>query len=383
MRKSALFAFGLVTAALVALGLVVLASAGSANSLRIRGDALVFLKRQALYVAVGLVIAVVLALFDYHRYRDHVLLTISLFAVTFVLLLVVLKCPALNGSRRWINLSIISLQPGELAKFTLVVVLAVWLDRIAWRVETFSRGALCSGGIIALLCVPIMFEPDYGSMLVVAGVGLLLLFVGGTRILHLGVLAMIGLPVFAYRILTNSNRMARLAAFFGQKVEIGAEVADAAARRASDQVTQALVAIKNGGLFGVGLGKSLQKHRYLPEAHTDFIFAIGAEEMGLVFSVAVLLLFLAFFFLAVHIARHAADRLGRFLVVGGASIIFVQAMINLGVVCGALPTKGMALPFFSYGGTNMLCSFAEVGLILSVGIHAYRVRKRGRSPATA
>ena len=170
--------------------------------------------------------------------------------------------------------------------------------------------------------------------------------------------------------------MARIAAFFGIKLDVGAEVVDEAAKRAAYQAHQALVAIGNGGIWGVGLNQSMQKHYYLPEAHTDFIFAIGAEELGLFFSVGVLVLFLAFFCLALYIARKASDRFGRFLVMGMTFIIFFQSMFNIGVVCEALPTKGMALPFFSYGGTNMMSAFFAVGTILSVGIHSYRDRKR-------
>ena len=187
---------------------------------------------------------------------------------------------------------------------------------------------------------------------------------------------LLGLGVVAYKVLTNANRMARIAAFFGIKLNLGAEVVDAAAKRAAYQADMALAAIGNGGIWGVGLGESMQKQLYLPEAHTDFVFAVGAEELGLIFSIGVLLLFAAFFAISVYIARRAYDRFGRFLVVGMAFIIFFQAMFNLGVVCKALPTKGMALPFFSYGGTNLLCTFFAVGTILSVGIHSYRDRQR-------
>ena len=161
------------------------------------------------------------------------------------------------------------------------------------------------------------------------------------------------------------------------KIEVGGtEVLDEAAKRAAYQSEQALVALKNGGVTGVGLGESMQKHFYLPEAHTDFIFAVGGEELGLVFSIGVLLLFAAFFALSVYIAKKAADRLGRYLAFGMAFLVFFQAVFNLGVVCKALPTKGMALPFFSYGGTNMLSTFFAVGTILSVGIHSLRDKKR-------
>ena len=142
------------------------------------------------------------------------------------------------------------------------------------------------------------------------------------------------------------------------------------------QAYMARVAIQNGGIWGLGLGESMQKHAYLPEAHTDFIFAVGAEELGLFFSIAVIALFAAFFALSIYIARRAADRFGRFLVLGMSFIIFFQAMFNLGVVCEAMPTKGMALPFFSYGGTNLLSAFFAVGTIFSVGLHSVQDRKR-------
>ena len=160
-------------------------------------------------------------------------------------------------------------------------------------------------------------------------------------------------------VLLNPNRVARL--FDEDKLY---------------QVKASLVAIANGGIGGAGLGESMQKYYYLPEAHTDMIFAIGAEELGLFFSIGVIVLFFLLFILSVYIARKAVDRFGRLLVVGMGFIIFFQAMFNIGVVCKALPTKGMALPFFSYGGTNMLCMFFAVGTILSVGIHSRREAKR-------
>ena len=170
--------------------------------------------------------------------------------------------------------------------------------------------------------------------------------------------------------------MAFVHSVFGGGQDVVEKVTTANMDPAAYQAHMALVAIKNGGLWGVGLGESMQKQYYLPECHTDFIFAVGAEELGLFFSIAVIVLFLAFFCISVYIARNASDRFGRFLVIGMAFIIFFQAMFNLGVVCEALPTKGMALPFFSYGGTNLLSAFFAVGTILSVGIHSYRDKKR-------
>ena len=363
MRKSALLAFGLVVATIVALGLVVLASASEANGVRIHADQYFFMKRQFAYLGCGVLLAVVVAWFDYRNWRNHQVLVWVFYGIVFLMLLAVFPPLGrkINGSYRWISLGFFNLQPSELAKLAVVVALSSWLDRSGWRVELFMRGAFWSAVLIGSLALPVMLEPDFGSTLVMGLAGLLVMLVAGVRLMHMLPFAAIGGAALAYKVATNANRMARIAAFFGIKMDVGAEVVDAAAERAAYQAHQALVAIGNGGIWGVGLNQSMQKHYYLPEAHTDFIFAIGAEELGLFFSIGVLALFLAFFCLAIYIARKASDRFGRFLVMGMTFIIFFQSMFNIGVVCEALPTKGMALPFFSYGGTNMMSAFFAVG----------------------
>jgi cell division protein FtsW len=359
VRKSALLWFGLVTAALVALGLIVLSSASGANGIRLHTDVYYFMKRQFLYLAVAVVTAIAMAAFDYRHWRDHWFLTAVFYVVVVVLLGAVFGFREINGSHRWISLGPVRLQPSELAKLVTVIAVAVWTDKAGWKVELFLRGALAPAMIVGGLAALVIAEPDFGSTMVILCVGFLVMFVSGTKFLHLCVFAGIGLAGFAGLLLSNANRIMRLTS-----------------EKALYQVNQALIAFKNGGLFGVGLGESMQKEYYLPEAHTDFIFAIGAEELGLVFTLSVILLFAAFFALSIYIARKASDRFGRFLVIGMTFIIFFQAMFNFGVVCKALPTKGMALPFFSYGGTNLISAFFAVGTILSVGIHSYRDTKR-------
>lgn len=378
MRKFALFLFGLVVTGIVALGLVVLFSAGEANGVRLHsGDVHHFFRQQLIYVGVGVFLASVVALIDYRNWKERQWMTWLFVAVVFVLLLVVFAFPPVNGSRRWIRLiGGLRLQPAEFAKLGVVLLVSVWMDGISWQVEKFRRGTLMPMVFIGVIALPVLLEPDFGSVLVLSMAGVLVMFIAGSRILHMLPFFALGAGVFVYKVVTTANRMARIAAYLGIKVNIGAEVADAAAERAAYQAQQALVAIARGGVFGVGAGQSMQKHYYLPEAHTDFIFAIGAEERGLVFSILVILLFTLFFALSVYIAIKATDRLGKYLVMGMAFLIYFQAMFNIGMVCSAFPTKGMALPFFSYGGTNMLSSFFAVGMILSVGIHSYRDRRR-------
>ncbi len=379
MRKSALFAFALVVAALVALGLIVLSSASEANGIRLHKDAYFFLKRQSIYLGVGIAVAVFTALFDYHRWRDIPGLAWFAYAVVTGLLLLVLPefgGRMVNGSARWISLGPVNVQPSEFAKLAIVIVLAVWLDRAAWRVELFVKGLVVPCCLIAVYAGLVIREPDFGSVMVIGAAGGLVMFVAGTRMRYLVPTGLLGAAGAAAVMAFNANRVRRLLAFLNSAQETAEKVTTANMPAAQYQAHMALVAIKNGGLWGVGLGESMQKQHYLPECHTDFIFAVGAEELGLFFSVAVILLFLAFFCISVYIARNASDRFGRFLVIGMAFIVFFQAVFNLGVVCEALPTKGMALPFFSYGGTNLLSAFFAVGTILSVGIHSYRDRKR-------
>lgn len=360
MRRSALYLFGLVVAVLVALGLIVLASASEVNSARWHhGDIYHFLKFQATFVVVGIAFAYCVARFDYHHWRDHEGLAWFFFVGVLVALVFAFTSKAVNGSHRWIRFGALSLQPSEFAKLALVIILSVWLDKVGWKVELPKLGAWYPFCLIALTAGLIVIEPDYGSVMVVCLVGFLLMFVAGTRFWHMVPLALGSVAVLAVLVFTNQNRVARM---FDESRQ--------------HQVKMALTAIANSDIWGAGLGESMQKHYYLPEAHTDFVFAVGAEELGILFSIAVVVFYLLFFLLSVYIARKASDRFGRFLVVGMASILFFEAMFNIGVVCGAYVTKGMALPFFSYGGTNLLSSFFIVGTILSVGINSCRERSR-------
>ena len=379
MRKSALFAFALVVAALVALGLIVLSSASEANGVRLHKDAYFFLIWQFIYLGVGIVVAAFAAVVDYHRWRD--VPGLAWFAYIAVAILLLFVFPQLggreiNGSFRWIKLGPVNIQPSEFAKLMTVIILAVWLDRAAWRVELFTKGLVIPCLLIAVYVGLVIKEPDFGSVMVIGAAGGLVMFVSGVRLRHLIPAGLVGAVGAGVVMLFNENRVRRLLAFLESSQDSAEKVSTATMNAAQYQAHMALVAIKNGGLWGVGLGESMQKQYYLPECHTDFIFAVGAEELGLFFSIAVIILFLAFFCISVYIARNASDRFGRFLVIGMAFIIFFQAVFNLGVVCEALPTKGMALPFFSYGGTNLISAFFAVGTILSVGIHSYRDKKR-------
>ena len=372
MRKPALFVLGLVVALLVALGLIVLFSASEVRASLRYHDSLFFIKRQCVFILVGLVTTVVVSLIDYHRWRNHWGITSFLYGVVFLALLYVFCFRPINGSQRWIPLGPINFQPAEFAKLITVLAISVWLDKYALKIEQYRYGAIIPVVIIGLMAGPVFRQPDFGSVMVIGAVGFMLMLIAGTKIVHMMPFVLVGLSVFVWQVINTPNRMARLFAFTG----IVFEGAETAAANASHQSDMSLVAIYRGGIFGKGLLRSMQKQNYLPEAWTDFILAVGAEEMGLLFTIVVIVLFLTLFILCVYIARRAVDRLGQLFVMGMTFIIFFPAMFNIGVVCGALPTKGMALPFFSYGGTHIMASFIALGIIFSVGIYSLKDKKR-------
>ena len=346
MRKSALYLFGLVAASLVALGLIVLCSASQPNAVKWHhGNAFAFFLRQLTFVGIGAVFAAVVAKVDYRIWKNRRTLTWIFYGVVFLLLFAVFPPIGhkVNGSYRWIPLGPVNLQPSEFAKLAIVIVVAMWMDRLGWKSERFWLGMVAPSMMIAGFAGPILAETDLGSSVVVGCAGFLMMLLGGTRWLYIIGSAAFGGCVFLGVLLTNSNRMRRLAPWLREHLPsslvgwLGMEqAAPEAVKKLSEmdsaayQAYNSLVAIKNGGLWGVGLGQSMQKQYYLPEAHTDFVMAVGAEELGLVFSAVVILLFFMFFALAIYIGLKASDRYGRYLAFGMGFIIFFQAMFNLG-----------------------------------------------------
>ena len=370
---------GISVLALLAIGFVLLASASGVNGLRLHNNAYHFVIYQAVWLFVVAVPAMlVVSFFDYHRWRRHAWLTIAAYAAICVLLCAVFGFKEINGSHRWIILGPIRLQPSEFAKIVTILAVGVFLDRAGWRIELFWKGALPAVGVIGVLALLTMAEPDFGSTMVLGLTGFVLLFIAGMKLVHIAALGGLGLCAVLVRVATNANRLRRIIAWLPDEMAMKVVtwlnlpdvVMDEKAKNAAHQLNQALVAIQRGGFTGVGFNKSMQKQYYLPEAHTDFIFAIGAEEWGLVFSLVLLALFVVFFVCGVRIALRAPDRLGRLFAFGATFLIFFQALFNIGVVTGVLPTKGLALPFISYGGTNLVTALIAVGLLFNVGRQA-------------
>ena len=362
MRKT-LTTLSLTVVTLLGLGIVLLATASTVRAQGLYADPHFFFKRQLMWLAMSVGVAYVASRFDYHWWKEYPILSVGFYAVVVVGLMLVFVPHIggkVKGSFRWLNLGPLRLQPSEFAKLVIVVVMAVWMDRIGWRVRQFLKGALYPSAGLGIMMALLAAEPDFGSTMVVAVAGGALMFVTGTRLWHLLLIGCMGLPPLLLVIATNANRMERIKAWLS-----GEESGSAAAY----QLQQAILAFKNGGPWGVGFNQSIQKYNYLPEAHTDFIFAIGGEEFGFIFSVGVLLAYAVLLVCGILISMRAPDRLGRLLAFGMTLLLVFQAAFNIGVVTGCLPTKGLALPFISYGGTNLITALFAIGTLFNVGKH--------------
>ncbi|NBR69699.1 MAG: putative lipid II flippase FtsW [Verrucomicrobia bacterium] len=356
-------------AGLIGLGLVMLASVGPFSPDN-RGQPLYFLQRQGLWLVAGIGVCVVLARLD-----PKILITRGLWILVGATLLVLLcHVPGLGktvkGSARWIPLGPFALQPGEFLKLATVIFAAGWVHQQKERMRSPWYGLLLPMLILGLPILLLLKQPDLGSAMFVVVAASVVLFAGGAPLLPLaimGILAVVGVIALA---LTMPERMGRLVAFMDP---------EAHRQGGGYQVWQALVALGSGGTRGVGLGQSVQKMFYLPEAHTDFIFPILGEELGLPFTLGVVAVFLVITLLGGYIACHAPDLTAMTLGIGLTALVAMQAVANLAVVTGLLPPKGVGLPFISYGGSNLVLCLAAVGMLVALHRQAhYREEARSR-----
>jgi cell division protein FtsW len=350
-----------ITLLLVTLGVVMLASTSPLQGETLFKDPNFFLKRQLAALALGLVGGYLAMRMDYHHWRSLTTLVGGFTVLLLVLVLVPGIGLVVNGSRRWLPLGPITMQPSELAKFALVLVMAWWMSRVQRKAAAFVPGMLAPGLLMGVFTGLVFLEPDYGTTILLGAVGLAILFAGGARFTYLAVAGVLGACGVGLAILQNKERMDRIFAFLNP---------EKFAKDEAFQLLNAIYAFVVGGGPGVGLGGSLQKRFYLPEAHTDFIFAIVGEELGLAASLAVVALFLAFFVCGLYVSHRSSDTFGRLTAFGITAMITLQAAINIGVVTGCLPTKGLPLPFISYGGTSLAMSLVMVGVLLNISIQS-------------
>jgi cell division protein FtsW len=344
--------------AMLALGMVMLFSASVAH---VHGK---YFMMQPIWCGIGLVVCWLVAVGDYRWLKRHPSIPWGLLLVAVALLVLVLKSGlgvTRNGATRWLALGKLSVQPSEFAKLGLIIALAYYGDRYHKRMRSFWWGLLVPGLITAPVLVLIFKEPDWGTTVLLAAIAGIMLYVAGARSYILAIPAIAGLCALLVLIWNDPVRLDRWLAFLHPE-----EYKDGAGY----QTYQAMVAIGSGGLTGLGLGDGRQKLGFVPENHTDFIFSVIGEEFGLVATMLLANGYLAIVLAAICIAWRAQDTFGMLLSAGITSLIGLQAAINIGVVTGSLPNKGLALPFISYGGSNLVLMLGCVGLLLNVARHA-------------
>lgn len=321
------------------------------------GDSLFFLKRHTMFFGMALIVMFASMSFDYRKLRQYAK---PMLAVTILLLILVL-IPGLGkaswGARRWFKFGPINFQPSELAKITVLIYVSDYLARKQHLMTDFWRGFAPLIFMMGMICALIIKQPDMGNSVLIATLFFILMLVAGARMRHMLSLVGLALPLVVYLVISEPYRMRRIVGFLNPWED---------SQGVGFQLTQSQIALGSGGIIGVGPGQSVQKLFYLPAAHTDFIFSIIGEELGILGTSAVILLFMMFIWQGARIVNRVTDPFGYYLSLGIVMMIGFQAMVNVGVSIGALPTKGLPLPFVSYGGSALIFTLMAVGLLLNI-----------------
>jgi len=348
------------TAGLALFGVVMVYSASAVLAARENGSQFYYVLKQGAWVAIGFVVMLLAMQFNYQQLKNRRLVYGLLF-VTILALMLVFGFSSSNGAHRWIKLPGISLQPSEVSKLALIIFLAYFLEKRAGEEGDFWRTFVPCGFITAFLAGLVVIEPDLGTAMMLALIFVVMIYTAGARVLHLAMAAAPALIVVAGLLIFVPFRMKRLITFLDPWAD---------QQGAGFQVVQSLIAVGSGGPNGLGFAQGKQKMLFLPFAHSDFIFAVIGEELGLVGALAVVAVFALFLWRGVRTALLAPDRFGMLLSLGIVTSIVAQALFNMSVVLALVPTKGIPLPFISYGGSSLVPTLAAVGILLNVSQHA-------------
>lgn len=345
---------------LLAIGTVVVLSASATIAYHSTGTPYYYLERQIMWALLGLIALSVAVRYNYWHYQKWAL---PVFVIAVVLLGMVLIPHVgieINGSRRWLGVGSLQVQPSELAKIGMIFLFARLLTLNRDRLSSFWRGLLPHLAIALVVLGLVLAEPDLGTTLAISGTFFVMLFVAGAKKRHLGALFAAALPALGIVIAIEPYRLQRIVAFTDPwKHPLGEGF----------HTIQALLALGSGGILGLGLGYSRQALGYLPESYTDFVFAVLGEELGLLGTITVVLLFMIVAWRGYRIAMRAPDMFSSLLATGFTTMIALQAAINMGVVTATLPVTGITLPFISYGGSSLVLSLAGVGVLLNISRH--------------
>lgn len=340
------------------LGIIMVYSASSAISMQHHNTVFYYMQRQAFFCLLSLAVMFVASSFPYKFYKPmaYMILTISIGLLMLVLF------PSLSikagGAHRWIRLFGITFQPSEFAKLALIIFLAYSLSKKQPMITKFSVGFIPHLVIFLIFAVLIIIQPDFGTVVVLAIITWTMMFVAGVKIIHLLSLVPLLMPALYFLVYKVDYRMDRIFSFLNPWAD---------PFNSGYQITHSLKAFGSGGVFGKGLGLGMQKLHYLPEPHTDFIFSVIGEELGLMGVLAVFILYSALIWKGTKIARTSDDPFASILASGLIVYIGIQVIINTGVALGVLPTKGLTLPFISYGGTSLMINMAAMGILMNIG----------------
>ncbi len=347
------------TVGLALFGVVMVYSASAVLAQRENGSQFYYVIKQGIWTGIGLVVMLAAMQFDYGRLKDR-RIVYGLLLVTTLMLLAVFAFPSINGAQRWIKFRHFSIQPSELSKLSLVIFLAYFLERRAGEMRSFWGTFVPCACVTGMLAVLIVAEPDLGTAMMLAVVFGVLVYTAGARLWHLGLVALPALVGLAGLLILVPFRLRRLVMFLDPWAD---------PQGSGFQVVQSLIAIGSGGPNGLGFAQGKQKMLFLPFAHSDFIFAVIGEELGLLGTLTVLLVFALFLWRGIRTSLLAPDRFGMLLSLGLVTGIVVQALFNMSVVLSLVPTKGIPLPFISYGGSSLVPTLAAVGILLNISQH--------------
>jgi len=340
------------------IGIVMVYSASSAISMEAHNSLFYYVKKQALFFGISLCVMFVTASFPYKLYKSFSYIILF----TAIGLLVAVLFPAINikagGAHRWLNVDGLIFQPAEFAKLAIIIFLGYSLSKKQDMIKTFSVGFVPHVVIFALFACLIILQPDFGTIVVIGIITWGMMFIAGVKIIHLLSPMPLLIPVIYFWVYKVEYRLDRILTFLNPWDD---------PYNTGYQITHSLKAFGSGGIFGKGIGLGMQKMHYLPEPHTDFIFSIIGEELGLVGVLTVLSLYLILLLKGIRIAKTSKTFFGAITAAGLTIYIGVQVIINTGVALGVLPTKGLTLPFISYGGTSLVINMAAMGILMNIG----------------
>ena len=321
------------------------------------GNKFHFFYREIFWVVIGIISAIVVGSVHYQKIQKFSWLLLFVATALLGLIYVPGIGHRVNNAARWIKVAGFTLQPSEFAKYIIILFLADRLSKNRRHVSKFMRGVVFPLFVVMIPVTLIVVEPDMGTPVVILATALAIFFAAGTKIWHLMILVLSSVPALVFLVIKFPYRLKRLLTFWSP---------DSDPLGAGFQIRQSLIAIGSGQMNGLGLGKSIQKMHYLPEAHTDFVFAIIGEELGFVGAGAIIVLMMIFLYVTYKLTQQITDMFGHLVAVGIMTILSLQMIINICVVTAILPTKGLALPFISYGGSSMVMTLIACGLLVNI-----------------